>query len=422
MAYYNGSFSVQQQSNEGSDSPLPGLDGVAGSDYNHYAISNPSVHWNTLLNKWVLVAATWDRSKILISYSTGADPTGGWSEPTLLLAAPSGTTVTYPTIIGTDHLGYFSDTESGANATIYWAQFDSAGTRSMQSATLTFNAAAASTGSTATRLSSSAANSNVGQTVTFSAMVVPALNTAVPTGTITFMDGTSSLGTASLDATATAQITTSSLSDGTHSITATYSGDSTFSASTSAALTQIVSAPAFSIGINSTALTIPTGTAGLFSINVNPVGGFDAPITLSCKGLPANSACTFSTTTVTPNGSNTSIGISASIVTHVQVASDAVRSAPLDYLKNWRRLFSGGVTLSFLVPLMFLRRRQEIRGLRTLVTLAFCLLVSMTVAGCGSSALPQGASAVTPTGTSQVTIVATSGAQTQTAALTLTIQ
>ena len=421
MAYYNGSFSVQQQSNEGSDSPLPGLDGAAGSDYDHYAISNPSVHWNTFLNKWVLVAATWDRSKILISYSNGTDPTSGWSEPTLLFAAPSGTSVTYPTIIGMDHLSHLSDTESGANATVYWAQFSSAGVRSMQSATLTFNAAAASTGSTATRLSSSAANSNVGQAVTFSAMVVPGMNTAVPTGTITFMDGTSSLGTVPLDATATAQVATSILSAGTHSITATYSGDSTFSGSISAALTQIVSAPAFAISLSSTALTIPTGTAGLFSINVDPVGGFDAPITLSCKGLPANSACTFSTATVTPNGSNVGIGVSASIVTNVQVASSAVHPNPATLNRIERRLLSGGVALSCLFPFMFLRR-QGIRERAMLMLVAFSLLFSMTMAGCGSSTLPQGSSAVTPSGTSQVMVIATSGTQSQTATLSVVVQ
>ena len=137
-AYYNGSFATQQESNEGSDSPLPGLDGPAGSDYDHFALSNPSVHWNTYLNRWVLVAATWDLSKIMISYSTSASISGGWTEPVQVITAPSGSTLRYATIVGTDHTGYPSSTESGQTAMIYWAQFDSTGTRSMQSDTVTF--------------------------------------------------------------------------------------------------------------------------------------------------------------------------------------------------------------------------------------------------------------------------------------------
>jgi hypothetical protein len=137
-AYYNGSFGTQQQFNEGMNSPLPGLDGNAGSDYDHYSLGNPSVHWNTKLNAWVLVAGTWDGTKILISYSTSANIAAGWTEPVLLYSAPAGTTVKYPTIVGTDHLGNLNDTESGASATLYWAQFNSSGVRSMQSAPLTF--------------------------------------------------------------------------------------------------------------------------------------------------------------------------------------------------------------------------------------------------------------------------------------------
>jgi len=62
----------------------------------------------------------------------------------------------------------------------------------------------------------------------------------VPTGTITFQDGTTTLGTASLNSSGSAALATSSLAVAAHQITATYSGDSGFFGS-NGSLTQKVS-------------------------------------------------------------------------------------------------------------------------------------------------------------------------------------
>src|SRR5439155_1247692 len=74
--------------------------------------------------------------------------------------------------------------------------------------------------------------------VTFTATVIAADGT--PTGTVTFRNGSTNLGTGTLTASGTATLTTTALSAGTHSITAVYSGDAIFSTSTSAVLTQTV--------------------------------------------------------------------------------------------------------------------------------------------------------------------------------------
>lgn len=74
----------------------------------------------------------------------------------------------------------------------------------------------------------------VGQTVTFTAKVVALSGTgAVATGTMTFFDGSTQLGMATLDGTGTGIITSSSLEVGNHSITAMYSGDSNYLPKTS---------------------------------------------------------------------------------------------------------------------------------------------------------------------------------------------
>jgi hypothetical protein len=95
-------------------------------------------------------------------------------------------------------------------------------------------------GATTTSVSPSASPSKFGQTVTFTAHVVatsPASGT--PTGTATFNDGGSALGTISVSG-GTATFFTSSLSVGGHTITAVYNGDINFTASTSPGVTQTV--------------------------------------------------------------------------------------------------------------------------------------------------------------------------------------
>src|SRR6266699_4107259 len=97
--------------------------------------------------------------------------------------------------------------------------------------------------STTTSVASSANPSFFGQSVTFTATVTGSTTVATPTGTVQFKDGATVLATVGVTTTAgvtTATFTTSTLAVGSHSITATYSGDTNFTGSTSAVLTQTV--------------------------------------------------------------------------------------------------------------------------------------------------------------------------------------
>jgi len=90
-----------------------------------------------------------------------------------------------------------------------------------------------------------------GQKVTFTATVT-AQGSGNPTGTVNFMDGTTTLGMTSLT-NGSANFSTAALGAGTHSITAAYSGDTNFMPSTSAVLTQSVSQAATTIALVSSA-------------------------------------------------------------------------------------------------------------------------------------------------------------------------
>jgi autotransporter-associated beta strand protein len=81
-----------------------------------------------------------------------------------------------------------------------------------------------------------------GQPATISASLsAVAPSSGIPTGTVTFKEGATTLGTATLDGSGTASITLANLSVGSHSITAYYGGDPGFFSSTSLSVAQSVS-------------------------------------------------------------------------------------------------------------------------------------------------------------------------------------
>lgn len=101
-------------------------------------------------------------------------------------------------------------------------------------------------------LTGSAAEVPSGQPLTLTATL--AADGDVPTGTIAFLDGSTSLGSPSLGADGTATLTASTLAVGTHTITAKYSGDKHHAAATAGPLYEAVSGTA-NVTINAAAGT-----------------------------------------------------------------------------------------------------------------------------------------------------------------------
>jgi hypothetical protein len=94
---------------------------------------------------------------------------------------------------------------------------------------------------TTTALTSSVNPSAVGQSVTFTATVtVAAPGAGTPTGTVSFKEGATTLGTGTVNGAGVATFTTAALAAGSHYITATFSGDGSFNGSTSNVLQQDV--------------------------------------------------------------------------------------------------------------------------------------------------------------------------------------
>src|SRR5262249_61829853 len=92
---------------------------------------------------------------------------------------------------------------------------------------------------TTATLTSSVNPSKKGQSVTFTATIKPAFG-GNPTGTVTFKDGSTTLGTGVVNTTThQAKFSTGTLSIGTHSVTAAYGGDTHYLTSASAVLKQV---------------------------------------------------------------------------------------------------------------------------------------------------------------------------------------
>jgi hypothetical protein len=113
------------------------------------------------------------------------------------------------------------------------------GSTSFAPSTSTPLSQAVSQASTTITLSSSVNPSSFKEAVTFTATVAAQSGECAVTGTVTFYDGTTALKTVSLSG-GVAKFTTWTLASGTHPITTTYNGGTSFSASSSAPLTQTV--------------------------------------------------------------------------------------------------------------------------------------------------------------------------------------
>lgn len=163
---------------------------------------------------------------------------------------------------------------------------------------------------TTTAVSSSANPSVFSQPVTFTATVTAnPPGSGVPTGTVTFKNGSTTLGTSSLDANGHATFTTSSLAVGSPSITAAYNGDSSFNTSTSSALTQTVNKDGTTSSVTSSLNPSNRGQTVTFTATVVanspgtavPTGSVtfkDGTKNLSTKTLNSSGQATFSTSSL----------------------------------------------------------------------------------------------------------------------------
>jgi hypothetical protein len=282
---------------------------------------------------------------------------------------------------------------------------------------------------TSTSLVSSLNPSNSGQSVTFTATVSSGSGT--PTGAVTFKDGNTILGTVNLSG-SQAQLSTSTLSVGTHSITATYNGSPTYSTSTSAALMQAVNA------------TIAATTTTLTS-SLNPsVSGQTVTFTAMVTPSTATGTATFydngtAIGSATLSSGTAKLSISTlSVGTHPITAKYNGDSKDNSSTSNLVSQNVGGFTISAPSPqtvhhgssVSFVVTVTPLNGFSGSVSLSVTGLPSRSTASFSpqpasspswTSTLTISTSGRTPTGTRTLTIKGSSGSLSRTTSVQLTV-
>ena len=245
-------------------------------------------------------------------------------------------------------------------------------------------------------LSSSANPTLLSNPTTLTVTVSSAVST--PTGTITFLDGTTPIGTAPVT-NGVATLTTAKLAAGVHPVSATYSGDSNFLTASSTPVSQHVDD--FTIVAGSVnAITILPGGNAEYQFTLTPVGDstFPADIKLKGTGHPGYSALALDPGDIaTGSGTtNLSVKITTPSLTGAVRSTDSLgsRLAPL--------------ALALLLLPFSKRMRRSARRLGRIGHIALLLILTgaalVGATGCGAKtgyfAQPQKTYTVTVTGTS----------------------
>ena len=255
---------------------------------------------------------------------------------------------------------------------------------------------------------------------------------APPSGTVTFFIGGTQVGspvpvtsipavtnlqTGTMEgAQAVATFIDTGLANGKYTISATYSGDNNYGASSAPPIV-ISKQTDYSLTASSNSITI-TGPGGIGSstLTINAINGFNGAVNFSCSNMPSMSSCQFSPTSVSGSG-NTTLTITTTAPVALLIPSD--RSNGVDRLTAGSEVTLAGMCL---VAGIFWRRRWK----KVLNVAAFALLLS--AAGCGggggssSPPAPPPANPGTSPGIYAVTVTAKSGALSHDISLTLNVQ
>jgi len=258
---------------------------------------------------------------------------------------------------------------------------------------------------TTTTLASSLTQAALGQSITFIATVGISAN-GTATGSVNFYDSTTLLGSGTLNASGVATYSTTALSTGTHTITAQYSGDTLHLNSSSTALLEAVGTPGYALSVTPSALNIVS--TGVATLAITPAYGFSSAIQITATGLPANASIAFTSTSVTPNGSNTPVPIAFGVAVNGQTAVAALH------------LRQGGLLALCALFGFFCLRKRTIPRIACWLVLMCAITVALS--GCSSASTAAATMQSTPVGNYVITVTGTSGSQTQTTTFTLAVQ
>ncbi|WP_263416512.1 choice-of-anchor D domain-containing protein [Terriglobus albidus] len=237
-------------------------------------------------------------------------------------------------------------------------------------------------------LTSSVNTSMLQDTVTLTSAVVS--TTTQPTGSISFMDGSTLLGTAALS-NGVASLTTSALATGSHSITAVYSGDANYVAATANVVTQsVIDFSLKAVGSGASQTVIP-GNSATYQVAIAPTTGTSFPVaaTLTVTGLPQGATAELATKPWTQLSATswqvpaTTTLDNVSLIFHVPGQTAAVAPEPAGHSNGLPPVAWAALLLPF--AYRFRRARRKLIGHLAILFVVVGTLAAMAgLTGCGS--------------------------------------
>jgi hypothetical protein len=215
-----------------------------------------------------------------------------------------------------------------------------------------------------------------GQSETLTATLMPTLSgRPSPTGTVTFYDGNTLLGSVPVSNSAAAY-SSSALAVGSHSVTAVYSGDANFNPNTSAATIVAVTAlaPAFTLASNPGSVSLTAGQQAVSTLTLTANATFSGSISLACSGLPANASCT-----VNPSSVALTPGATSNATLVVGTVTAAANNKPASFPVSG---YAGGLSLAGLLCCLAFRKSN--RRVFSMLALFLLAITVAAVSGCNN--------------------------------------
>ena len=268
-----------------------------------------------------------------------------------------------------------------------------------------------------------------GGSITFTATYSGLSFGLAPTGMVTFLNGSTSLGAGTIAAATdgsgnyVATFTSTSLPADNATITAQYSGDVHYATATATIQFQQLT-PSYTISSNPASLTVKQGSSGSITFTVTPLNGFNQAVSFTCDGatLPKGVACSFTPASVTPNGAGAMTTTLTVQTTGTSVAAFDTRTKPLSGPSSgW--LPRGGAVLALVLLGIPRVRRKTWFSSTALMLLAFSV-ASMT--GCGGASSNSGSGGVqnadaTPEGSYSIQVTTLVGASIDATPITVSL-
>jgi len=174
----------------------------------------------------------------------------------------------------------------------------------------------------------------------------------------------------------------------------------------------------FSMAPQSTTLVTPAGVEVTDPVTLNPAGGFNVPVILTCSGAPALSTCTINPSSAAMNGTSP-VTVTVTIQTTGSSSAPGRLQFPLDPRGRERVL-----VLGLLLLCLTLAAGKRRRALLVRLSLVSLLFLAACWTACGGSSTPQGPHTPSGTYTLALTGIAANGPATlsHTVPLTLTVR